>query len=49
MRWIERGAEGEPDDWFRNAPTGRRRSRSPDEIGDNGKKAGGVGVIYIRS
>jgi hypothetical protein len=39
---------GEPDGWFRHAKTGRRVSRSADEMDENGNRVGAVGVIYVR-
>lgn len=39
---------GEPNGWFRNPDSGRRISRSPDEIDENGQAVGAVGVLYVR-
>lgn len=39
---------GEPVGWFRDTNTGRRVSRSPDEIDENGRRVGAVGVMYVR-
>jgi hypothetical protein len=39
---------GEPEGWHRHPGTGRRVSRSPDEIGEDGRKVGAIGVAYVR-
>ena len=45
---MGRGGEGEPEGWFRHADSGRRISRSAEEIDENGERVGAVGVLYVR-
>jgi len=40
--------QGEPVGWFRDPTTGRRVSRSPDEIDGDGNEVGAIGVLYVR-
>jgi hypothetical protein len=40
--------QGEPSGWIRHPTTGRRVSRTGDEIGEDGNRVGAIGVVYVR-
>jgi hypothetical protein len=39
--------QGEPIGWIRHPNSGRRVSESPNEMDDNGKRVGAIGVSYV--